>query len=257
MSSNRRKSNVLAADELAACEVVNPQGRSPIVLACEHAGKVLPRSLGSLGLTEAHLEAHIAWDIGAAEVARRMAERLDAPLYLQTYSRLVCDCNRHPSVGDFVPVRSEDIDIPGNVGLSTAQVEARRSEVHAPFHDTIAAAIDRRLAQDRETIVVSIHSFTPVFLGYNRPWHVGVLYNRDPAVAQKALTALRGQKGLCVGDNEPYSMSDETDYTIPVHSEQRKLPGVEFEIRNDQIRNAGGQDDWAARLSQLLLDTLR
>jgi predicted N-formylglutamate amidohydrolase len=243
---------LLAADEPAPVELLNEAGGSVFLLAADHAGRAIPRRLGTLGLGEAELGRHMAWDIGIAGVGRELSQRLDAPLLLQTYSRLVIDCNRDPGVASSIPEISETTEIPGNSGLSAADRQARIAAIFRPYHDAIAAALDRRAAAGRATVLVALHSFTPVYKGVARPWHAGVLFNRDDRLAQPLLALLRAEGDLVVGENEPYSVSDLTDYTVPMHGERRGLPHLEIEIRQDLIAEPAGQAAWAARLSQLL-----
>lgn len=230
-------------------------GASEIFLTCEHAGRRLPGSLGTLGLDAPDMDRHIAWDIGAAGVAERISERLDAPLVMQLYSRLVIDCNRPPTSPTSIAVVSEATEIKGNHGLSPQQVHARLREVFDPYHDRIDAELELRRRAGRPTVLVSIHSFTPVFHGEQRPWHVGLLYNRDHGFAHRLGDALDGG-AFTVGHNEPYSVSDVTDYTIPVHGERRGIPHVMIEVRQDLVENETGQEEWAERLSGLLLRAL-
>jgi predicted N-formylglutamate amidohydrolase len=171
---------------------------------------------------------------------------------LQTYSRLVIDCNRDPAVPSSIPEISETTEIPGNRGLDEVARAARVEAIFRPYHDTIAAALDRRVAVGRASLLVALHSFTPVFKGVARPWHAAVLYNRDARLAHPLLNLLRAEDGLVIGDNEPYAVSDLTDYTVPVHGERRGLPHVEIEIRQDQITDLAGQTAWAERLARLL-----
>ncbi len=243
---------LLAADEPAPLTVVREDGASPFFLACDHAGNRIPRSLGTLGLEARHLERHIAWDIGAAAVAQGLSARLDAPLVLQNYSRLVIDCNRAPQAADSIAAFSEDTPVPGNRELAPGEAEARVRAVFDPYHDAIARLLDARAAAGRASVLVAVHSFTPVYNGDARPWHLGVLYNRDGRFAAALLDLLAGDGDLCVGDNEPYANDDESDYTIPVHGERRGLVHVEFEIRQDLVATAQGQSEWAARLAELL-----
>ncbi len=244
---------LLAEGEPPACTVERPDGSSPLLLVCDHAGNQIPRRLGTLGVSEADRQRHIAWDVGAAELARHMAARLDATLVLQTYSRLVIDCNRNPSVPSAIPTRSEVTDIPGNHDLEPSERQARITEIFQPYHDRIGQIMDARDAAGRPTVLVAMHSFTPYYEGWGaRPWHVGILYNRDNRVPRLMLDLLRSEPGLTVGDNEPYRVSDETDYTIPVHGEKRGVLHVEIEVRHDEIENEAGQEKWAARLSHML-----
>ncbi|WP_309083915.1 N-formylglutamate amidohydrolase [Chelativorans sp.] len=242
---------ILAPDEPHPLETRNEQGRSGFVLICEHAGRLMPRSLGTLGLGEEDLVRHIAWDIGARAVAVALSDMLDAPLFMQRYSRLVCDCNRRPDVPSFAPEVSEATQIPGNVALSEAARQARAEAIFWPFHDAVTAFLDRRQAEGRPTVLATIHTFTPVFLGVQRPWEIGVLYNRDREFAPAVARWLQETTDHTVGINEPYKVSDDTDYAIPVHGEKRGLPCVEFEIRNDLItgETAGY---WAKLLATVL-----
>ena len=236
---------LLAADEPPPLEVVNPDGGSDVFLICEHAGRRIPRALGTLGLGEADLGRHIAWDIGARDIALALARNLDAPLYMQRYSRLVCDCNRRPDVPSFAPERSEATVIPGNLALDPVERDRRDREIFHPFHDAVTAALDTGTAAGRPTRLVTIHSFTPVFLGIPRPWEIGVLFNRDRALAPAIADWLTANTDLRVGVNEPYRVGDDTDYAIPVHGERRGLPCVEFEIRNDLIPDPTAAARWA------------
>jgi predicted N-formylglutamate amidohydrolase len=227
-------------------------GASDFFLACDHAGRAFPRRLERLGLSEEESRRHIAWDIGVGAVGRLLSQRLDAALALQAYSRLVIDCNRDPKVPTSIPEVSENTEIPGNQGLDRSERAARAAAIFRPYHEAIAQALDRRKAAGRASILVALHSFTAVFKGLKRPWHAGVLYNRDPRLARPLLARLSGEEGLFLGDNEPYRVSDETDYTIPRHGERRGLLHVEIEIRQDLIAEAEGQALWAERLARLL-----
>ncbi|MGH8171928.1 MAG: N-formylglutamate amidohydrolase [Rhodanobacteraceae bacterium] len=252
-SRNPEKFRLLAADDPPPFHVERENARSPFFLICDHAGRRFPRSLGTLGLPESELERHIAWDIGARGLASRLAERLDAFLIAQTYSRLVIDCNRPLTSPTSIALRSENTDIPGNRDLAPAEVAARAREIFVPYHARIVEELDRRLAARQPTLLVSVHSFTPVFKDVARPWHVGMLYHRDARVAHALLALIRAQERWVVGDNEPYSISDGSDYAIPVHGEQRGLPHVELEVRQDLIADEAGQDEWAERIAGWLV----
>jgi predicted N-formylglutamate amidohydrolase len=229
----------------------NPLGRSPFLLTSDHFGRALPKSLGDLGLSESELTRHIAWDIGIAGVARALSERLNAHLIAQAYSRLVIDCNRPFTSPSSIPRISEATTISGNEGLTREAIEARRREVFDPYHRHITDVIERRTAAGHPTVLVSLHSFTPVYAGIKRPWHVGTLYLRDTRLPPLLLKGLRAQAGLVVGDNEPYAVSNETDYTIPVHGEARGLMNTGIEIRQDLIAEEPGQREWAERLANI------
>jgi predicted N-formylglutamate amidohydrolase len=244
--------SLLFPDEPPPCTTLGMPGSLPFLLVCDHAGNRIPRRLGTLGVSESERQRHIAWDIGAAGVVRHMAARLGAFAILQSYSRLVIDCNRDPRVPTSIATISEDTPIPGNENLSQEEREQRIAEIYRPYHDRIAAELDRRRAAGIPTLLVAIHSFTPVYRGVARPWHAGMLYNRDNRLAQTMIELLRAEGGLVVGDNQPYAVSDESDYTIPVHAEKRGLPYGEIEIRQDLIADEAGQAEWAERIARLL-----
>ena len=244
--------SLLAADEPAPVTVHNESGRSPFLIVADHAGNLMPRALRALGVSEPDRQRHIAWDIGIAPVCRHLAEALDATLIQQNYSRLIIDCNRTPGSETSMPEISESTRVPGNVGLSEAQKTARVREIFRPYHDAIEAELDRRGQAGRPAALVAMHSFTPIYHGVARPWHAGVLYNRDPRFAHLLMALLKNEAGLTVGDNEPYSVTDESDYTIPVHGERRGLHHVAIEIRQDLIAADEGQRAWAATLARLL-----
>src|SRR6516164_10574400 len=243
---------LLDPDEPGPVTLDNEAGSSVFFLTCDHAGRAFPRRLGRLGLPESETLRHIAWDIGIAAVGRRLSRLLDAAVILQTYSRLVIDCNRDPNVPSSIPEISETTEIPGNRDLSADARAARIDAIFRPYHDRLATALDRRAEEGRASVLVALHSFTPVFKGVWRPWHVAVLFNRDSRVAHPLAELLRAEGELIVGENEPYRVTDLTDYTVPVHGEQRGLPHVEIEIRQDLIAEAAGQREWAERLARLL-----
>jgi predicted N-formylglutamate amidohydrolase len=243
---------LLEPDEPDPVTFDNEAGRSVFFLTCDHAGRAIPRRLEGLGLPEHETRRHIAWDIGIGVVGRQLSRLLDAAVVRQTYSRLVIDCNRDPKVPSSIPEISETTEIPGNRSLTEAERAARINAIFRPYHNTIAAALDRRAAAGRASVLVALHSFTPVFRGVARPWHAAVLYNRDARIARSLFELLQAEDGLAVGNNEPYRLTDLTDYTVPVHGEQRGLPHVELEIRQDLIAEAAGQREWAERLARLL-----
>jgi predicted N-formylglutamate amidohydrolase len=243
---------LLEGDETDPVLVGRAEAASPFFLAVDHAGAIIPRRLGTLGLPESELQRHIAWDIGILGVTRPLSEVLDATFVAQLYSRLVIDCNRDPAVATSICEVSELTSIPGNQGLSERRRLVRREALFRPYHDRIGTLLDERAARGEETVLVSMHSFTPTFKGVARPWHAGVLYNRDARLGRILLDLLRAEGDLVVGDNEPYAVSDTTDYTIPVHGERRALPHVEIEIRQDLIASDEGQEAWALRLGRIL-----
>src|SRR5260370_34572848 len=220
---NESPDSLLATDEPPPVTVDNENGTSPLLIVADHGGKHFPRRLGQLGLSNAECGRHIAWDIGVGAVCCLIGKALNAVVIRQNYSRLVIDCNRMPGSGTSILDLSELTRVPGNIGLSERQKLARVREIFRAYHDRIATDLDRRREAARPTALISVHSFTPVFKTVARLWHVGVLYNRDPRFAQILMEALHCEEGLVVGDNEPYSVTDASDYTIPVHGEQRDL----------------------------------
>ena len=226
-------------------------GSSPFLLTCDHYGRLIPSMLGELGLPEEERRRHIGWDIGIAGVAEQMSAALDAHLVAQRYSRLVIDCNRPPQAPSSIPLISEATTIPGNDGMTREAADARRRLIFEPYHRRIADIIDARLRQAMPTVLIALHSFTPVYAGIARPWHIGTLYQRDTRLPPLLLKLLRAEADLVVGDNEPYAVSDETDYTIPVHGEARGLMNSGIEIRQDLIGDASGQQQWAERLARI------
>ncbi len=242
---------LLADDEAPAFEVLRADGRSPYLLIADHAGQAVPRRLAGLGLPQHELDRHIGWDIGIAGVTRELAALLDAFAITQTYSRLVIDCNRPPAAPSSIPEISDGTLIPANQQLSAHDRQQRIDAIFAPYHTRIEAELDARQQRAQPTLLVAMHSFTPVMAGVARPWHAGVLYQRDARLAHALRDALAVEPGMVIGDNQPYSVSDATDYAIPVHAERRGLAHVELEIRQDLIADAAGQRAWAQRLARL------
>ncbi len=244
----REPSLLLRSDEVPPVLEENTGSRSPFFFTCDHYGRLIPRALGKLGLPESELQRHIAWDIGIAGVATRVAQALGAHLIAQRYSRLVIDCNRPFASPGSVPLFSEATTIPGNENLTADDIDARQASIFQPYHRRITEALDQRARGGIPTMLVSLHSFTPVYSGIARPWHIGTLYQHDTRLPPLLLKLLREEEGLVVGDNEPYAVSDTTDYTIPVHGEKRGLMTTGIEIRQDLIGDEAGQIEWAERL---------
>lgn len=234
-----------------AAETVNPDGKSPYVLLCEHASNYIPARYAGLGLDATELTRHIAWDIGVAPIARALSKALDAPLVLSGYSRLLIDCNRPVGVATSIPEISETTTIPGNVGISAEERRLRADSFYWPFQNEVARILDRRQAAKKRSIVFGVHSFTPVFKGFQRPWHAGILFRKAKAYGE-ALVAAMQEPGLNVVANEPYRIDDDSDQTVPVHGEARGLDAVLIEIRQDLIGHRDGQEAWAKRLAPAL-----
>jgi predicted N-formylglutamate amidohydrolase len=243
---------LLGSQDVPPVHEDNVAGRSPFLLTCDHYGRTIPRVLGDLGLPASELARHIAWDIGIAGVADALSKDLDAHLIAQRYSRLVIDCNRPPDAPSSIPRISETTVIQGNADLSEEAAATRRRAIFEPYHRCIREAIERRLRDGVPTVLVSLHSFTPVYAGIARPWHIGTLYHRDTILPPRLLKLLRDEPDLVVGDNEPYAVDDDTDYTIPVHGEARGLMNSGIEIRQDLIAEPAGQHGWADRLARIL-----
>jgi predicted N-formylglutamate amidohydrolase len=229
--------------------VENEGARSPFLLVCDHAGRAVPAALGDLGVSAAEMERHIAWDIGALALTRAVAVRLDAAVVAQRYSRLVIDCNRDPVRADAMPVVSDGTPIPANAALTPESRAARVAAIHEPYHARIAALLDARAASGLGTVLVLVHSFTPVMAGVPRPWLFGVLHKGGP-LAVAALRLLREGEGP-IGDNQPYAM-DDVDYTAFRHGRARGLPFLELETRQDLLADDAGVERVAGRLAALL-----
>ncbi len=233
-------------------EWVNRSGRSPIILLCEHASNHIPACYGGLGLGRADLDRHIAWDIGAAAVTRRLAALLDAPALLGTYSRLLIDLNRPPDCEGSIVAWSEGTPIAANDDLDAAERARRQARIFTPYQDAIAALVDARVALGAPAILVAIHSFNPVFLGQARPWHAGILFDRAAALGERLVARLAADPSLHIGINQPYSVSRQEDYAILVHGDDRGIPAVLIEIRNDGLADGAQVERWARRLAAIL-----
>lgn len=243
---------LLAADEPPAFEQLVGDSKSPFVIVCDHASHRIPARLGTLGLSAVDRMSHIGWDIGIAPVARQLAVMLGAHVVLSNYSRLVIDCNRPLNAQDSIAKQSGGITIPGNLELTEQEIALRVNEVFRPYHARIEAELEMRRRFSKPTIFVALHSFTPALYGIARPWQIGVLYQRDTRLAHLLLDWLRSDPALQVGDNEPYRVTDTSDYSIITYGEKLGLPHVELEVRQDLILDQDGQRDWAERLATLL-----
>lgn len=229
--------------------VVNDGGRAPFVLLCDHAGLAFPAALGTLGLGPADLSRHIAYDIGAADATRYLAQQLDAPAVLATYSRLVIDPNRSPDDPSSIPEVSDGTRIPGNLGLSASDRAARRAACFDPYHAAVAEIIGSAKRRTAAPAILSIHSCTDVMDGFKRPWEIGVLYDQDTRIAGPLIDVLRRRNpDFQIGDNQPYSGSDPKGYTLDSHAVPFGLPHVGIELRQDLI---GTRTD-AERLAEVL-----
>ena len=242
-----------AASRLAPVLTVNCDGQSPFVLACDHASNRIPEQYGDLGLTLVQRLMHISWDPGALAVALQLADLLDAPLVHSTVSRLVIDCNRDEDAVDLVPTVSERTTIPGNAVVAPEDRAHRIAAYHRPFHRAIDAILEERAAAGHETILVTIHSFTPVYKDVHRPWPIGLIHGRNPAFTAALREALANDDpSLDTGWNEPYSALNGVTYTLEHHGDGRGLPATMIEIRHDEILEPSGVALWAGRLARCL-----
>ncbi len=242
---------LLAPDEPAPYEIVNRAGAAPALLLCDHATCFVPRAFGTLGLSEAELKRHIAWDIGAAALTRGLAERLDAPAVLSRFSRLLVDANRALDDPTLIPRLSDGVVIPGNRDLLPADAQARIETFHRPYHEAVERMLAARSARGPGPAIVSMHSFTPVMREVERPWQVGILWNEDARLAAPLMARLRAQ-GFVVGDNEPYSAREGHGHTLAVHAAPRGLANVLIEVRQDLIDTHHGAQEWSDRLGEAL-----
>lgn len=248
---------LLGPDEPPAFEVLNPEGTARFAILCDHASNRVPRALDNLGLPPAELERHIAWDIGAAAITRRLAAHFDAPAVLAGYSRLVIDCNRRLEDTESILSRSDGIAIPGNRKLTGEDAAARVQACFEPYHRACADVLDRVEARGDTPPVVMMHSFTPDLNGTRRPWHAGVLWDReDGRMALPLLRALRARNDLLVGDNEPYDGASPHGYTMPTHAARHGRANVQIEVRQDLVADEAGIEHWSGLLIEALSGVL-
>ncbi len=246
--------NLLGAGDPAPVTVHHHGRRRPAVVVCDHASNAIPARLGRLGLDDGALARHIAWDIGARPLADSLARRLGLPCVLAGYSRLVVDCNREPLSEASMLAFSDGDMIPGNMGLTPIDHALRIREIFEPYHAAIGAEL---LATGCSApALIAVHSFTPSMNGFARLWHCGVLWDRDSRLAVPLLAALRAEPGLVVGDNQPYSGRDPSDYTVSRHAKVRGWPHVCIEVRQDLLADTAGVERWAERLGSSLAPLL-
>jgi len=239
-------------DDETPVEIVNPDGSIPLLIICDHASNRVPAALNDLGLSAAELNRHIGWDIGAAAVARKLADALDATAVLARTSRLVIDPNRDPNDPTSIPEISDRVHIPANCDLSADERARRVKAYFHPYHDAIEAQLDRLTLHCAAPAIFSVHSFTPEMPGEDRPWHIGVLWNKDPRMAQPMIESLRAHAGgLVVGDNQPYS-GQLVAYSLNRHGGSKGLPHCAVEIRQDLVANDKAADHWASVLEPAL-----
>jgi predicted N-formylglutamate amidohydrolase len=258
---------ISASTELAApddspppFEIYNESGAAPVLLVCDHASRFIPRALGGLGLSEAELCRHIAWDIGIADVTKGLARHLDVPAILSHFSRLIVDPNRDVGDDTLIPAVSDGVAVPGNRAVSESERAARIAAYHAPYHAAVEQALVTAVAREGanaggRAALISMHSFTPVMDGFERPWQVGVLWDHDGRLPVPLMEALRA-RGIAVGDNKPYSGHDVQGYTLRRHAEAHNLPNVLIEMRQDLIDTHHGASEWVDVLGEALARVL-
>lgn len=255
-----RSWQAILAESGGAYEVIGPAApfegsQAPVLVLCDHAASALPAEYGTLGLTESEFSRHIAYDIGARDTALALSARLGTAAVLTRYSRLLIDCNRGLDDPTLVMRLSDGAVIPGNRQLDAEERTLRIERFWRPYHDAVDRIIDVALASGRVPVLVSIHTFTPLWRGVARPWHVGILWDKDPRVARILLQGLRADSTLVVGDNEPYSGRLEGD-CLYRHGTSRGLPHALVEIRQDLVADAGHAHAWGHRLAEILLGAL-
>lgn len=232
--------------------MLNAEGASDIVLICEHASNHMPAEYDGLGLSAADRERHIAWDIGTEALARGLAARLDAVCFLGRYSRLLIDLNRPLESPTSIPLRSEATVIPGNQRLPAGEKQRRAERIFTPFHTRISHHLDGRATARRRTLIVAIHSFTPVYFGRGRLWHAGILFDGARELARRVIGRLAADPSLVIGANQPYVIDRMEDYAVPIHGEDRQLPAILVEVRQDLLASPAGIADWVGRLENAL-----
>ncbi len=245
-------SALIGPDDPPPFSVFNPDGSARVLFVSDHSGRAIPGHMQQLGLADWVMERHVAWDIGSGDVARCLAERFDATLISASYSRLVIDTNRPPEDPTMCIPLSEGIAIPGNMDLTDADIAARRTTFFDPYHAAIDARLDTLAQRGFAPAIIAIHSCTPVFDRVVRPWHVGILWDKDPRIAEPLLAHFDAMPDVCIGDNEPYSGKDPHDYTMDHHGEGRRLPHVSIELRQDLIDSTEGARAWAGVLGDAL-----
>ena len=249
-------SQLLDVGDPAPVTVVNPSGSASAVIICDHGGDAIPIKLDGLGLDPNDRLRHIAWDIGASAIAYQLSRKLDAPTVLGSFSRLVIDLNRPPY--DLTSVReiSDGVLVPGNRNLSSKDMAQRIASIFEPYHGEIAAAMERAAQHVAAPALVSVHSFTPVMKGFERPWHIGVLFGSDMRIANPLMAALSKNPEISVGENKPYSGYDLYGYSVETHAMPNGYPNILLEIRQDLIDTHFGVAKWAAIIANALAPIL-
>lgn len=248
--------SLLNNDEPPAWELHNPNSTSPLVILCDHARNRIPHQLNGLGLNPDHLENHIGYDIGAMDVSQRLSQYFESRLFLAGYSRLVIDLNRHPGDGSSIPEVSDEIEIPANWGLTPEDIIQRENALFWPYHNAVTKELEAIHAQGQTPVILSLHSFTPTFRGFQRPWQIGVLWDQDQRISKPLIDRLSQLPDICVGDNEPYHARHPLGFTMDVHCERNGYPHILLELRQDLIDDGEGAAHWADLIYQHLKGVL-
>lgn len=237
-----------------AFTVLRPEGRGGFVLLCDHASNHVPAGLAQLGLAAAELERHIGWDIGAGGVTEFLSKYLDSPAVLCTTSRLVIDCNRHPGADDLIPKTSDGTMIPANQKLDPEARAERIGRWFLPYHSAITALLAGQAAKGITPFILSIHSMSPVVAGIARPWEISLSSHKDRRFVEPVFAAMRRKGGVLIGDNQPYDLDPDVDFTIPHHALGHCRPWLQVEFRQDEVADALGQERWAMCFADALID---
>ena len=234
----------------------NDHGTAPVLLVADHASPFFPAGLNQLGLADWVLEEHVAWDIGVDELVRFLADELDAPVVMAGFSRLIVDPNRRPDDPGAIPEISDGIAIPGNIDLSKEEKAQRIQSFFKPYHDAITARLERFQQDGIVPAMIAVHTCSPVFDRVVRPWHIGVMWDKDPRIPLPVIEHFEKDPQICIGDNEPYSGRHPNDFTIDFHAEAAGLPHIGFEVRQDLVCDRDGAREWAAALAEALRPVL-
>ncbi|MCR9214569.1 MAG: N-formylglutamate amidohydrolase [Proteobacteria bacterium] len=234
-------------------DVQHADSPNRLLFTVDHASRHIPEEYDNLGLTDISvLHRHIAWDIGIEDVTRRLSDKLQGTAIYARFSRLLLDANRYPTDNALIPEMSDGIEVPANKGITLNDREQRIEKYFHPYHSAITGLLDEKIAQHQEPLLISMHSFTPVMNDFERPWHIGILWDQDDRIAAPMLEFLRQNSSLVVGDNEPYSARDPLGYTMSAHGTDRNVPHVAIEIRQDLIDTHQGAEKWACIMADVV-----
>ena len=237
-------------------ETINPDGVGPALILCEHASNHIPPEFGELGLIPDALNSHAAWDPGARAVALGLSAALNAPLVAGCVSRLVYDCNRPPEADTAIPARSEIFDVPGNTNLTVAEKMCRIETVYDPFCTAVENVIAARQVAGRQTVLITIHSFTPVYFEEHRDVEIGILHDRDSRLADAMLDMSHRLPHRRIDRNQPYGPDDGVTHSLKLHGISNALPNVMIEIRNDLLTSEVREVAMASELLELIAPAL-